>query len=158
MLETPFGKIEMSFDGVPCEYKPVPVIKNEVLYPDVNEVYLLPFDFYSDGRKHILKCELCGNDIRAYPETGERLEAVAVYLNGGKLNIGIEGDFDLIEEYGYDFGGNLTKRGVEIYIDENTCSRRFMFGIAWLLNCTDENDVQTWFAADPTITFEDNAN
>ena len=30
-----------------------------------------------------------------------------------------------------------------------------IFGVAWLMECTEETDVQTWFAADPTITGKD---
>ena len=32
-----------------------------------------------------------------------------------------------------------------------TKTTKFVFGIAWIDNVTAENDVQTWYGADPTL-------
>ena len=81
----------------------------------------------------------------------ERLEAIAFYEQGGKLTIGCEGWFGEPEEYGYDYDGSYLSNGLEIEITSHTKSKDFLFGVSWLDHCTDENEVQTWFAADPTI-------
>lgn len=36
-------------------------------------------------------------------------------------------------------------------INEDTKTDRYVFGVAWIENVTDDNDVQTWFGADPTM-------
>lgn len=33
----------------------------------------------------------------------------------------------------------------------DTKTTKFVFGIAWIDNVTAENDVQTWYGADPTL-------
>ncbi len=35
-------------------------------------------------------------------------------------------------------------------ITENTKTAAYVFGVAWIVNVTEENDVQTWYGADPT--------
>jgi len=43
--------------------------------------------------------------------------------------------------------------GNDIYLSRNRKAFYFfIFGIAWLGECSEEKDVQTWYAADPTIT------
>jgi len=69
-----------------------------------------------------------------------------------KLSIGAEGDSSYpkkFEEYDYDI--DLLSNGVSYVTEAQTRTTRFLFGVAWLLNTTDENEYQTWYAADPTI-------
>ncbi len=40
--------------------------------------------------------------------------------------------------------------GVNYIIIGNTKTTTYVFGIAWIENVTEENDIQTWFGADPT--------
>ena len=41
--------------------------------------------------------------------------------------------------------------GVSYLILEETKTTRYVFGIAWIGNVTAENEVQTWYGADPTL-------
>lgn len=148
MLETPFGVIEIKLDGKLVDYK-IKQKRNEHFYPDVDGAYLLEYPYKSDYKKHTLQCVLKGESIDFEPDTGERFEAVSMYLGNSKITIGIECEFgfeDTISIWGFD--GKLLKEGIEIYIYEDTGDKNFAFGVAWLLYCNDDNEIQTWFGAD----------
>ncbi len=76
----------------------------------------------------------------------------SLYIGQGKLSIGVEADFCDPPVYEYDFGGRNLSNGIEIENYPETKEQYFIFSVAWLMECTDKTDVQTWFAADPTIT------
>ncbi len=150
MLKTKFGNIVIMLDG---EIVPFSIfsIENKQLFPDVDGAFMLKYAYVCDGRAHTLRCFLDVCNVTGCPESGERLEAIAFYEQGGKLTIGCEGWFGYPEEYNYDYNGTYLGNGLEIEISPDTKSKDFLFGVAWLEHCTGENDVQTWFAADPTI-------
>ena len=150
MLKTKFGNIVITFDGVSVPFSII-AVANERLFPDVDGAFMLKYVYAHDGKPHTLRCYLDMCNITGYPESGERLEAIAFYEQGGKLTIGCEGWFGEPEEYGYDYDGSYLSNGLEIEITSHTKSKDFLFGVSWLDHCTDENDVQTWLAADPTI-------
>ena len=150
MLKTQFGNIVIRFDGVSAPFSIIP-IANERLFPDVNGAFMLKYMYTCDNKVHTLRCFLDACNATGYPESGERLEAIAFYEQGGKLSIGCEGWFSEPEEYGYDYDGCYLDNGLEIEITSHTKSQAFLFGVSWLEHCTEENEVQTWFAADPTI-------
>ena len=150
MLKTQFGNIVITFDGESVPFSVIP-IANDHLFPDVNGAFVLKYTYVCDEKAHTLHCFLDACNMIGTPESGERLEAIAFYKQGGKLTIGCEGWFGYPEEYGYDYSGSYLVNGLEITITPHTKSREFIFCIAWLDHCTDENDAQTWLAADPTI-------
>lgn len=153
VLKTPFGDIKLRLDEKDIAYEVRGVKRDDRLYPDVDGLFLVAFDFIPDGNTHELQCILENAEYLAYPETGERLEAVAFYINKSKISIGCEGDFGgLLEFCTYDFDGMLLENGIQIDIDTFTKGQKFQFGVCWLLYCTEENDVQTWYGADPTIS------
>lgn len=41
--------------------------------------------------------------------------------------------------------------GVLYLVMKETKTIKYVFGIAWIENVTTENDVQTWYGADPTL-------
>ena len=152
VLKTPFGNIKMRLDEKDIVYEARSVKCDDRLYPDVDGLFLVSFKFIPDGNTHELQCILENAEYLAYPETGERLEAVAFYINQGKITIGCEGDFgEVLEFRTYDFDGMLLENGIQVDIDTFTKEQEFQFGVCWLLHCTDENNVQTWYGADPTI-------
>lgn len=150
MLETPFGVIEIKLDGKLVDYK-IKQKRNEHFYPDVDGAYSLEYQYKSDNKKHLLQCVLNSESVDGEADTGERFEAVSIYLGNSKITIGTECDFDddSISIYGFD--GTLLKNGIEIYVYENTGDKNFSFGVAWLLSCNDDNEIQTWFGADNSI-------
>lgn len=149
-LASPFGEIRMQLDGIdqcfdfrcidPCH-----------LYTDVDAVYRMQYDYVSDGKEHLLRFILVDSPVKGDPETGERLEATSFYVKDGKITLGCTASFGDYLDYDYDFDGSLLKDGIEIFIFPTTKSQTFDFGVSWLLKCTEENDVQTWFGADPFV-------
>lgn len=152
MLKTPFGNVIVRFDGKPVN---ITVQKSqnsrEQLYPDIEYAYLISFEFISDNSEHRLTCTLDRDDVPGDIESGEHLDAIAFYIDNGKLTLGCQSDFGVDEYDIFDYNGDYLENGLEIYIFPSTKSQIFTFGVSWLLNVTHDNEVQTWFAADPSI-------
>jgi hypothetical protein len=143
---------------MPVEYYAIPLETDSVLFPNVNGRFKIIINYESDKREHCISCIIDGIDyskIETGPESGERLEAQSFYYSGIKLTIGIEGDSNYLagkrfSDCGYDYDCSYLKNGIRYDILPMTKSQEFVFGIAWVKNCTEVNDVQTWLAADPT--------
>lgn len=151
MLTTPFGNIRITLDEVPVSYIAKPV-ENPRLFPDVNGAFLLKYDFIRDSKSHQLCCFLDNPFAIGGSESGERLEAISIYMEEGKLTIGCEADFCDPPDFHYDYTGTYLSSGIKLLIPPQMQSEPFLFGVSWLNHCTPEHDLQTWFAADPTIT------
>ena len=106
---------------------------------------------------HIIYCTLEGinfNVIESYNESGERLECKAFYQDDIKLSIGIEADTEYIDGKrvsSYDYDGVNLHNGLGYHVFPITKSQKFVFGVAWINKYNETNEVQTWYAADPTI-------
>ena len=50
-----------------------------------------------------------------------------------------------------DYDNEYQDNGADYVILGATKTQIFTFGVAWINNCTENNEVQTWFGADPTI-------
>ncbi len=149
-IETPYGKICMLLDGIEQGFTFRCIAPNR-FFPDVDAVYRIKYDYVSDGKTHLLSFILLNSKVIGEPETGERLESTAFYSEGGKLSLGCTASFGELPDYDCDFDGNLISNGIEIYISPTTKSQTFEFGVCWLLKCTEENEVQTWYGADPSV-------
>ncbi len=147
-LSTPYGNIKLQLDGkdVSFNYR---CIDNGKQFSDADATYRILFDYKSDRKNHILRLILENCSVNGEAETGERLEAASFYVDDGKITLGCEASFGDYIDYGYDFDGCLIKNGIEISLMPTTKSQTFKFGICWLQSCTEENEVQTWFGADP---------
>ena len=51
----------------------------------------------------------------------------------------------------YDHDNNYLDNGVSYKILKSTHTNQFVFGIAWIDNPKQDNEVQTWYGADPSI-------
>ena len=59
----------------------------------------------------------------------------------------------------YDYDADYLENGMAYLIEKHTQSNKYVFGVAWIDNVgwedeidnENDRDVQTWFAADPTI-------
>lgn len=150
MLTTPFGNIHILLDGVSVPY----IVRRAAADCHTSQVdgaYLLCCEYSSDGMPHRLCCVLSGEIENSSASGGERLEMTSMYRNGGKISIGVEGDFCNPKTFAYDYGGDSLPNGIELRLFADTLSQRFVFGVAWLNCVTAENDIETWLAADPTI-------
>ncbi|MEL7656571.1 MAG: hypothetical protein AAGU75_11760 [Bacillota bacterium] len=151
MLQTPLGNIKLYLDGNPIEYTFTKAPENPRLYPDVNGAFLLKYSFQADGKNHALRCVVDNSAIVSSLETGENFVAVSIHSSVIKMTLGIQGDFGCQRHCMFDFGGQFLRNGIEIQINSKTKSQDFTFGISWISPYTQENELQTWFAADPSI-------
>ena len=160
-FNTPIGSIQILFDGRATQFAVHKLEKSEVLFPDIDGRYKLTVAYESDFSRHSISCIVGGADdnVEGSIESGERLAAQAFYQNDIKLTIGVEEDseydldgkrFSPSPDY-YDYDASYLENGVQFDILPFTKSRTFVFGVAWICPCTDENEVQTWYGADPGI-------
>jgi len=148
MIKTLLGNIvaRMDNENIKCD---VIKIDNDIRCPNVDGRYKIVISYHNDGFAHRLSCILDCVDVEINLESGEGLEAISFYKNGVKLTIGVECEFT-DDNQNCDFGGTYLNNGIEINILPTTRTTKFVFGIAWINNVTDETDVQTWFGADPS--------
>ena len=91
-----------------------------------------------------------------FVETGDNLELKSFVKNNIKLSIGMEGDSGYfsdgtrISDY-YDYDNDYFDNGVSYQILKNTQTNKYVFGIAWIVDQRPDNEVQTWYGADPSI-------
>lgn len=152
-LATPFGEIEIFIDNKEVEYDYIK-IENDKTCENLNGRYLITIFFNPDRLEHKITCRIknykpsINDDI----ETGENLELKSFYSDNIKLSIGMVGnvrDERICSIFNYD--NNYLEDGVEYIIFKTTNTNKYYFGIAWIENYTNENEVQTWYGADPTI-------
>ncbi len=157
LVDTPLGEVALYFDDRRVDFAITAVPKNQQLYPDILQAYYMSYDYVADHKAHTLKCMIANADIQGYSDSGENLEATSFYTDTVKLTIGIEGDFAYYDAQmkpvitNYDYYGNTLTNGIEVNLTEFTQDRCFTFGIAWIIDYTDQNEYQTWYAADPTL-------
>ncbi len=150
-MQTPLGQLEVKIDDtvLDCTWSAVPTDR---ACPDLDGRYAIVVPFSPDGKAHILSCrirEISGVE-EAFPEPGEDLAMLSFYKGGVKLSIGME-------EAENDYDTAYLTDGVQYCLLPTTKTTKFLFGIAWLNAVTEENDIQTWFGADPTLTAFRNA-
>ena len=150
MLQTPLGEIIVSIDNKPVHYE-FSTGSLDKSCPDLNGRYSIAVEFEPDGKPHTISCRIKGHHPNKTDgiETGERLELKSFYKGNTKLSIGMEND-DLGFESEYDYDTGYLDDGVQYEIRTFTRTRKYIFGLAWILNFTDENENQTCFGADPS--------
>lgn len=158
MLTTPLGDIEIYIDDKKIEYVERNIRKPDKLCPDVDGRYCIEVNFLPDGKSHVISCKIKDyiSSKEDGIESGERLELKSFYRDNTKLSIGMEGEAGCYPDGTrasdvYDYDNDYMDDGVSYLILEETKTTRYVFGVAWIENVTAENDVQTWFGADPTL-------
>jgi len=156
-LETPLGKIIIMIDEKIVNYN-YAKIKNDDLCLDLSGRYMINIFFEPDGIEHKISCFIQGynGSSKDSIETGENLELKSFYKNNIKLSIGMEGDTgyigkDRISDY-YDYDNAYLDNGVQYKLLKKTSKKfnNYVFMIAWIENYDNNNEIQTWFGADPT--------
>lgn len=155
-LITPLGTVKIFDNDIEIEYKVVKLDRNSVIFPDINGRYKIIVEYKNDKFPHLIYCTLEGIDsskVEYGNESGERLECKSVYQDNIKLSIGIECDTyyldgDRISSYDYD--SIYLNNGIGYYILPTTKSQTLIFGVAWISEYNETNEVQTWYGADPT--------
>ncbi len=155
MLITPLGIIEVFIDDRKYDYEYEPISLDDCC-PSLNGRYKIKVSFMPDGKKHTIACR-----IKDYSPTkedsinpGERLELKSFYKGKTKLDIGMSGDIGGLEYYGvknaeFDYENEYLDDGVEYIVLKVTKTKEYIFGCAWIDNYNDDNEVQSWFGADP---------
>lgn len=156
MLLTPLGEIEVLIDAVPLSYHAVECPCDKTC-PDLTGRYTIKVELLPDGKTHEIQCRI-KNHIASEQdgiESGERLELKSFYRDSCKVSIGMEGEADYFIDGtragSYDYDNEYLEDGVAYITFPDTETKEFVFGIAWIEDVNEENDVQTWFGADPTI-------
>ncbi|KGR79904.1 hypothetical protein, partial [Ureibacillus sinduriensis] len=75
---------------------------------------------------------------------------ISFYKKDIKLTIGVDCEFTDYPKY-IDFSGEYLSNGIQYVTFQKTADRKFSFGVCWIQPCTEENDTQTWFGADPSL-------
>ncbi len=155
MLITPLGTIKILVDGkaISYDYRSVPLHKT---CQSLDGRYAIEILFHPDGNEHRISCLIPGYEPseKDGPESGEDLELYSFYNGTAKLSIGMEGSTEYCSGERlshYDYDTEYSSNGVQYCILPITKTMKYVFGVAWIDDVNDENDIQTWFGADPTL-------
>lgn len=161
-LKTPFGEIDILIDGKPITYNAQKGANNIILCPDVQNRFQIVVIYVPDGKEHSISCVFSSTcSYERNVESGERLECQSFYnAQRIKMSIGVEWEEMIcVGTDKYDYDAIYLDNGMSYDIMPETKTEKYVFGIAWIDNVglddpiDDEHnrDIQTWFAADPTL-------
>lgn len=155
MLQTPLGALDIQIDKVSINYTPLSISVHQTC-KDLDGRYAIVIPFYPDQLQHTISCRIKNykNSKNDEPEPGENLELFSFYQNGTKLSIGMVGDAGCINGERlatYDYDTEYLADGVQYRVLPITKTTKFIFGVAWINEVTEANNIQTWFGADPTL-------
>jgi len=159
LLVTPLGKIALYIDKKEADYTAASWEKDKMC-SGLDGRYLLRIRFVPDGREHTISCRI--QDYLPSPEdgieSGKRLSLKSFYKNGAKLSIGAKGESDYlwnkIRVSEFDYDTDYLEDGVCYVVLKTTKTTDYIFGLAWLCNYTEKNEVQTWCGADVSLIRE----
>ena len=150
MVSTPLGAVKLFVNDEEVEFTATKLNHSDPKYSEVSGRFLIPYDFKKDVKNQKIACCIPGLDVEGEIESGEKLEAISFYKHNVKLTIGVEAEFTDHPNY-IDYSGDYLDNGVQYRTTKSTKDQRFKFGICWIQPFTDENEVQTWFGADPYL-------
>jgi hypothetical protein len=150
-FHTPFGIIQILIDNTIESFHHRSIAINEQLFPNVDAAHRINIKVENDGKSHTIRIRLMNCDVGGNVESGETLEAISFYKNNGKITIGCYASFGDSAAYNLGYDGFYHSDGIQINIPPTTQTQEYKFGICWIKECTDKNDIQTWFGADPSI-------
>ena len=148
MLKTPLGGIIVSVDDMKTEYTAA-AVPIDHRCDKLNGRYYICVELENDGKPHTITWRISDYkpNKKDGAEDGETLLLMSFFKGNAKLSIGVEFDY-----YGkYDYEAFHLQDGMQIRVFPQTKTKYFVFGIAWVDKCNDENEIHTWFGADPTM-------
>lgn len=156
MLLTPLGRIAVCVDSKPVEYEAKRVAR-EKCCEKLDGRFAIHISFVPDGDCHCISCRIVDYTPSEEDgiESGERLELKSFFGGEVKLSMGMEGDTaywpDGTRASAYDYDTEYLDDGVQYKILPMTRTTEYVFGIAWIKPYREDNELQTWFGADPTM-------
>ena len=154
MLKTPLGEIIVSIDETETEYTAAAAPLDHRCNK-LNGRYYICIEHENDSKPHTITCRISGYTLNEKDgaEDGEDLLLMSFFKGSAKLSIGVE--FDYCGKYDYD--AVHLQDGMQFRVFPQTKTKYFVFGIAWIDDCDDENEIHTWFGADPTLMYTPNS-
>ncbi len=152
MLETPLGAIVVCIDGnaVPYAYETAP--REDEHFKELTGRCFIDIDFIPDGHRHTIAClvdapESPMDDI----DVAGSVASKCFYHNNTKLSIAVKGNASDFDASMRDFGAccQFLINGIAYEVQPTAKATRFTFGVAWMIGYTAENEMQTWYGADP---------
>jgi hypothetical protein len=150
VLMTPLGAVKIFVNDYEVEFTAIKMDNLDPHCPDVNGRFLIQYEYKNEVKNQKIKCCIPSLNVTGEIESGERLEAISFYEENIKLTIGAEGEFNDFAKY-LDYSGNYLRNGIQYITFPSTTDKKFKFGVCWIQPFTAENDVQTWFGADPYL-------
>ena len=156
MIQTPLGIIEIKKDGKETDCV-IRAVKNDRQCPELDGRFAILVDYMPDGQAHTISCSIkrCRGSKNDFVEHAERAEIKSFCRRSTKLSMGMFSDTP--EEWGMpsealmDHQAEMLKNGMQYHIRPDAKRGVYPFGIAWLENFSEKNEVQTWRGSDPTI-------
>lgn len=149
-IKTPFGEIGIFIDGEEVEYK-AESMELSIIGKKVDERYMIKVNRVEDSGKHIISCCIKDKpkDLEGEIESGENLELISFCRSEIRLSIGTEGD-TWNDSRIFDYDVSYEKDGMSYIQNEDTKTEWFSFGICWISDYHYDEDVRTWYGADPS--------
>lgn len=147
MFQTPIGTLSIFINGKSSDF-PLLELPNKANSFVVDKRYQIELDLKSfENQDIIIECILKSDfNIKSVTETGEALALISFYHNNTKLSIGFNGDICNVD---YEY---LADR-IRITIPRHVSLQQIKCNIAWLtMHNVEQEEVFTWFAADPTLS------
>lgn len=147
MLTTPFGKIKVYTDGVCIDYEAAAFDFNSP--PCRDKPVFGCYRIVVDARGHqSISCivEQAELTIRNIGSSGQAYIDAEFIRGGTILTIDMEDENPAFESVRIEDG---LRHELPIPVD------RVVFGVAWVTDYEGPDDCRTWFAADPTINFQE---
>lgn len=150
MLKTELGNIIITINGQILDYTSIRLANKGKNYT-VDGRYQVMVDniLVSESEETIIDCILDDNKalaLNGYSESGEDLALISFLYNNIKLSIGVEGD---IPGVNYEYMDDRLR----VKVTKSASLNSLTFFIAWLtMHNAEQEEIYTWFAADPTLT------
>lgn len=148
MLNTPLGNIQLFVNDKEIPFTAINIERDDRC-PNVNGRYLIQYHYKKEYKRQIIACCLPNLSVKGDIESGERLEAISFYKDKVKLTMAVEAEFE--QSNLYDYNGHYSDNGIAYETLDMTEDHLFQFGVCWIEPCTEENNHQTWFGADPSL-------
>lgn len=156
MLDTPLGKTDITIDGRQIEHR-IEKVSPSKSCKDLDGRYFIHVEFEPDSKEHNIDCKLVDfSPTETEHAGGERVESLEIYEKEIKMSIATQAEIlsyenEKIDEddpcniYNYDV--EYLENGMRYIILPITTEKEVIFGVSWMSNYNDDNEVQTWFGA-----------